>query len=603
MAGIDVGMTGVAVGRPGLETPPIPVHPQSRSGKRRGLRRDVWPLFSGVVVAAVSLGLIVLIGVVSWLSLLPEPPLFLDTYEYTLSNYVDVFRDPFLREIIGNSILFAVIALAVAFTIGVGAAWLVERTNFRLKTSVYTIMTLGMVMPGFLIALGWLYLAGPRVGFATAALHDATGISLDFSTIWGMALIQGLLYAPVAFIMTSAAFARVDGAMEEAAFMSGANGWQTFRRVTLPVLRPSLIGAGIYVLIMCFGTFDIPAILGLQNRRFIFSTYIYELINPNVSGRSQHQLAATFGMIMIIAGIMLTLWYGRTVKKAERYATVSGKSHKPGKRVLSRGGQATATIAVFAYLFLALVGPFLTLAWVAVTPYTMAPSSEAFGLVNLDHFRNIPWDLLWAGLKNTLWLIVVVPTTVMFAVALPFSWVVLRSKSRLRGLADTAAFIPLVVPSIIFGLAMLLITLFAVQKILPLYGTIWAIALAFIVSFISFGSRMTNGAWIQLGRDLEESATMSGATTFQVVRRIVFPLIRPAMAAGWLWIALLTYRQLAIPALLTTPRNMTLPMVVWGEWLGGRAGSAAACSLLFMVVLVPLIALYWRFSAWKDVAH
>jgi iron(III) transport system permease protein len=566
-------------------------------------RRDTWPPLAGTVVVLVSLLLVALIGVVAWLSLLPEPPLFLETYSYSLGNYADVARDPFLRDIIGNTVIFALIALAGAFTVGVGAAWLVERTDFRFKTSLYTIMTFGMVMPAFLIALGWLYLAGPRVGFATAAINDLVGIEIDMSSIYGMALIQGLLYAPVAFIMTSAAFARVDGAMEEAAYMSGANGWETFRRVTLPVLRPSLIGAGIYVLIMCFGTFDIPAILGLQNRKFIFSTYIYELINPSISGRSQYQIAATFGMIMVAGGLLLTLWYGRTVKKAERYATVSGKSHKPGKRVLTRKGRVAALVAVIVYVLLAILGPLLTLVWVALTPYAVAPSVESLQLVSLDNFTGLPWDLIWEGMKNTILLIVVVPTTVMFVIALPFSWVVLRSKARLRGLADTAAFVPLVVPSIIFGLAMLLITLFAVQKILPLYGTIWAIALAFIVSFISFGSRMTNGAWIQLGRDLEESATMSGATTLQVIRSVVFPLIAPAMASAWLWIALLTYRQLAIPAILTTPRNVTLPMVVFGQWLGGQAGSAAACSLIFMVVLIPLIALYWRFSRGRSVAH
>jgi iron(III) transport system permease protein len=104
---------------------------------------------------------------------------------------------------------------------------------------------------------------------------------------------------------------------------------------------------------------------------------------------------------------------------------------------------------------------------------------------------------------------------------------------------------------------------------------------------------MTNGTLLQLHRDLEEAATMSGGATGTVMRRVLLPLLTPTLIYAWLWTALLTFRELTLAVLLTTRDNLTLPVVVWSIWQDGGFGKAAAITLLLMALMLPLIALYW----------
>ena len=157
-------------------------------------------------------------------------------------------------------------------------AWLVERTDFPGKRVVFTLLTVALVIPGFSVALGWLFLLNPRIGLINIALQSVLGLKaapFNISTLPGMGLVEGLSLTPVAFIMTAVVFRSMDPALDEAASMGGANLWQTLRRVTVPLAWPGVLAAGIYVFTIGFAAFDVPAILGLTNRIFTFSTYVY----------------------------------------------------------------------------------------------------------------------------------------------------------------------------------------------------------------------------------------------------------------------------------------------------------------------------------------
>lgn len=114
------------------------------------------------------------------------------------------------------------------------------------------------------------------------------------------------------------------------------------------------------------------------------------------------------------------------------------------------------------------------------------------------------------------------------------------------------------------------------------------------VAMLSFGSRITNGALIQIHSDLEEAAQMAGASDLSVLRRILFPLLRPALLFGWLWIALLAFRELTIPVVLFSPKNVTFSVAIWNSFDGGAFNAAAAASFIMMMLLLPLIILYLR---------
>jgi iron(III) transport system permease protein len=225
-------------------------------------------------------------------------------------------------------------------------------------------------------------------------------------------------------------------------------------------------------------------------------------------------------------------------------------------------------------------------------PFVQAPTAAALNFVTLGNFLRLDWQQIVRGLSNTGILMVLTPTLSLI-VSLCFSWIVLRSKIRGRSWFDFIAFLPHAVPNIVFVVAALLLALFVIDKILPIYSTIWLLLLVFVIGNVSYATRMTNSGLIQINRELDECAETSGANTGAVMWSVLIPLLTPTLLYAWLWIALMAYRELTMAVLLTSVDNVTLPVLIWNAWLGGSTGVSAALSLVLMIGLVPLIALYW----------
>jgi iron(III) transport system permease protein len=512
---------------------------------------------------------------------------------YSLGHYFAVFGDPFIYGVLANTLSVALITLAVALAFGVPAAWLVERTDLKAKPLVLTIMTIGLLVPGFATAMGWLFLMHPRIGLVNALAIQAFGLHaapFNIASLFGMGWVQGLNLAPIGFIMTAAVLRAIDPNLEESAQMAGAGFSAIMRRITLPLAWPGILAAGIYIFTIGFAAFDVPAIIGWSNKIFTFSTFLVNELAP-ADGLPAYGPAAALSTVMIALAGGLSWWYGRLQREAHRYQVVTGKAYRPRLIALDRRA-VWAWIFLAIYFTLAKLLPLAVLVWASILPYFQLPSAEALASVSLVNFQRIPWDLFFAGARNTLLLTAATPTLTL-ALALAFSWVALRSKLPGRGIFDFIAFLPHAIPNIVFSVGVLLFVLYAVQRIVPLYGTVWLLLALFVIARLSYATRMTNGTLLQVHRDLEEAATMSGGATGTVMRRELLPLLTPTLIYAWLWTALLTFRELTLAVLLTTRDNLTLPVVVWSIWQDGGFGKAAAITLLLMALMLPLIALYW----------
>ena len=128
---------------------------------------------------------------------------------------------------------------------------------------------------------------------------------------------------------------------------------------------------------------------------------------------------------------------------------------------------------------------------------------------------------------------------------------------------------------------------------LPIYGTVWVLLLVFTIARLSYGTRMTNSGLIQINPELEESAQVAGAGTAGIFRYVLLPLLTPTLLYAFLWIALLTFRELTLAVVLSTSGNLTLPVMIWSLWLGGGLGQAAALAMIMLALMVPVTALYW----------
>jgi iron(III) transport system permease protein len=130
----------------------------------------------------------------------------------------------------------------------------------------------------------------------------------------------------------------------------------------------------------------------------------------------------------------------------------------------------------------------------------------------------------------------------------------------------------------------------------PLYGSVWLIAIVYIVARLAFATRALNSALLQIHKELEEAAFAAGMSTFRTAWRIMMPLLRPTMLAVWIWTALLTYRELTVAVFLAGQESITLPAVVWSYWFSGNRNVAAAVTLIMIAVLIPMIITFWWFG-------
>jgi iron(III) transport system permease protein len=536
--------------------------------------------------------IVVLVGVVLWLSFTegtPGDPALV----YTLDHYRSLFLDGFTYRVLWNTVLFSLATLATSFLFALPIAWLMERTDFPGKPVVFTLMTTALLIPSFAVALGWVFLLHPKIGMINQGLMALFGLSdapFDISNIFSMGVVEGMNLTPLSFVMTAVVLRSMDPALEEAAAISGAKPWQAIFRVTARVLLPGLMAAGIYVAMIGFAAFDVPAILGLTRRIFTFSTYVFWVLTPS-EGVPEYGSVATLSVIMIALAAVLSWCYRQAQKQAPKYAVVTGKAYRPRIAALGKyRGLAIAFVAL--YFIIAQLLPLLMLAWASLLPYLQTPSAAALESVSLRNFLNLPRELLWRAGTNTAILMVVVPT-ITLAASVAISWVVLRTRIRARGLFDFIAFLPLAIPAIVFSVAALLLALFVMRHFAPIYGTIWILIIVYAVARLSYGTRMTNSALIQIHKELEESAQVCGAATGSVLCRVLVPLLAPSLAYAWIWIALLTYRELTLPVVISTSNNLPFSYLVWGFVQASAYGSASAAALLMLCLMLPVLLLYW----------
>ncbi len=572
-----------------------------RMPARLSNRIQISPLVLSLALAPMIL-IVLFVAVMFWVSF--QKGIFgTASAIYTLANYRELLTDPFLLQVIKNTLVFAASSTLVALVIGLPIAWLVERTTLPGKTLVYTLMTLGLLIPGIYTAMGWTLIAHPRIGILNRWLVDLLGLEsgpINIATPIGMGFVQGLSLASLAFILTAQMFRAMNPSLEEAAKVHGMGFGGIFRRITLPLAMPGILAAVIYIVTIGLATFDIPAILGLGNRVYMLSTFIYLKVHPQGSGLPEYGITGAVGVFMIVIAGLLTLWYGQVLRQGHRFEVVTGKGYRPA--LLDLGGWSVAGWGFIAlYAFMSKLLPLLMIAYAALTPYFAPPSWAMMGRLSLVHFFEMDWELVLRGVKNTVTLVMIVPLlVVLFAFCI--SWLVVRSRRRARYILEFGAFLPHALPEAILAIGALLLALFVVGDLVPIYGSIWLIALVYVVARLAFATRAMNGSLLQVHKELEEAAFVAGLSNFRTAWRILLPLLRPAVMSVWIWTALLVYRELTVAVFLTVQDNITLPAVIWSYWYAGGINKASAVTLLMTLVLTPLILVFWWFGRRSQVA-
>jgi len=506
----------------------------------------------------------------------------------TLANFVTVYSAPSTYKILLKTLLFAFGTVIVGLAFAVPLVWLLNRTDVPLKNTIYVLMTVGILIPVFLRTIAWILLLSPRIGLVNQwamQLFNLDQPIISLYNIPGMAFVQGVSFVPSAFFMLSAAYRTMDPALEEAAYTSGIGKLQTFLRINVPITWPAIAGVMVYLFMSALAVFEVPAIIGFPARILVLSASIFTATNPP-TGLPNYGIAGAYGAVMLLAGLILAYFYVRLVQHVKKYTVITGRGYRPRQIALGRWKWAALAFA-FLYLSMEVFIPFLVLVWASVLPHLQLPSAEALSQITLANYTTI-FDFVDAmPFINTAILMVVVPTATMVLSVLA-SWIVVRTQVRFRGVLDTIAFLPHAIPSILLGVGLAYLGL-AYRDFFPVYGTVIIIAIAHTISWIAYGTRTTNGVMIQVHRELEEAGKVAGASSARVLGRIVLPLIAAGIFNSWIWISMLSYREVTMALALGTRKNLVISTIVWQFWGNGWVPQVAALGVLLVLFAVLVV--------------
>ena len=508
--------------------------------------------------------------------------------EFTLRYYQELFRElqvlgPFL-----NTVYFSIGSALFATIIGGVVAWVVTRTDTPLRGLGYFTAFASFGTPFILYTIGWLLLlgkAGP-VNYWLRTLLNQSGPVLNVYSLWGMVLVESFLWSPFVFLMLAASFRSMDPSLEEASAACGARLWQTLRRVSLRLMLPAFFSVILLIFIRSFESFEIPALVGLPGDIRVLTTSIYLDAQrmPPTYGR-----AGAFSVLLMLVVAATLYLYFRVTREGDKFHTVTGKGYRP--TVIQLGGWRYVTGALLLlYSFVLLVLPFLIVLWASLLPFYMQPSLEAFSLFTLKNFITaIHFPKITDSIKNSVLLGLGSATVVMLLTTFA-SWILVRTKLRGRWLLDLLTTLPLLFPGIVMGLA---IMRFYLIVPIPIYGTLWILLVAFITRYIPYGIRYTHSGLLQLHRELEEAAYTSGASWSNAMRRITLPLLTPSFLGGWVFVFLLSAKELSMSILLAGPQTPVVSVAIFELWENGQVGELAAFGVIWTVILVSVAIIYY----------
>ncbi|MBQ0825994.1 ABC transporter permease [Streptomyces tagetis] len=556
----------------------------------RLLRRPL--SFQGLLVG-------VAVVVVGYLALVPLGYLVHDTFLGSGGSGVSL--DAFARayggnsqagQMLLNSLWFAVGSAALALTLGTALAYVQVRTDTPFKGLFFAASLVPLIVPGILYSTSWIFLGDPSTGLLNSLLFKPLfGSSpINIYSVWGMIWVQGLHLAPVTFLLMVAAFRAMDPSLEESAAMSGASRLTVLRRITVPLLRPAMISAALLMFVQSLESFEVPGLLGLQNGIYVFTSRIYFVLRayPIDYGAAG---AYAIGLLVIAAmGVLLSGWLQRS---SRNFQTVGGKAFRPRPVELGRARPYVGA-GVILYFLVTVILPVGVLVYASLLKYYTAPTSKTLGRLTLDNYRAVfTMPLAFTALKNSLIVGIGAATAVMFLAAI-VAWVVLRTKAPGRRVLDLLAFTPIVIPGLVLGLALSFVYL---RMPLPIYGTLLILLISYCTRYLPYGMRYASSAMAQMSPELEESAAVSGASWFQTFRRVLLPLMSGGILAGWVYILVVSFRELSSTILLYSPGKEVLSVLIWEQFENGQFTTLAALGVCMVALLVLLVSVAYRLGA------
>ena len=503
---------------------------------------------------------------------------------FNVVDVIRVLRHPETYQALWNSVVLSVGVTITGTIVGTFFAWLVTRTDLPFKRTMKLLFLVPFMLPAFIGALAWKMLLSPRAGYINRFFIDVLGFDGPIFNIYsyaGIILVETMYLFPFVFIQVSGALERMDPTLEESARISGADLLTITRKITIPLVLPSILSGALLIMLYSMAHFGTVAVLGIESGIYNIPTLIYEKIHQSAGSFDSIRTATVLATVLVITAAFI-LWLQNRVLSKGRYQIIAGKSFRPSELKL-RGLRIPMLVVCILYIGFTIVLPTATIFMVGgLKTYGLPFASENLTWANYYHIL-FEWDLTRGAIWNSISLGLSAALITMFAGVI-ISYVIVKMKVRGKGILEFLGMLPFSVPGSVIALGVILA--WSGKFGINLYNTVWIILIAYIARYMAFSLKANSAALEQVHDSLVEAARASGASMAQALRDVVVPLVRPGMVAAFFLIFLPALRELTVSVLLYGPTTRTIGVAIYTLNEDGETVYSAALAGIALIIIV-----------------
>lgn len=502
-----------------------------------------------------------------------------EPFVFTLENYNALIQNISLYK---NSIFVALMGTLLSTFFGVSLAFILGRTDIPYRGLLATLVTIPFFIDSFFGAIAWVLLGAPNSGFINIIFQGVFGFTepvINIYNPWGIIWVFGIYYTPFTFLLTSGALKAMDPSLEESSYVLGAGRLRTTFNITLPLIKPAILGGALMAMVMAIEQFSVAAIIGTQAQYFVVPTAIFRemsLFPPN------YGTGSTLGLSLLLFTIAGTYFHNQLVGN-KNFQTITGKNFRP--RLIKVGKLKWPLILLCSfYIFIAVILPIGTIIWASLLKYvTNNPANMVFTLQNYIYVLfKYPGTI--RSIVNSVFLAALGATAVCILMGIA-AWIIHRTQAKFKRILEYTAMIPIAVPSMVLSIGLL----WAWIKVPGMYGTIWVLLICYITVYLPHGLRSISASLTQMDKSLEESAAVVGASWLYRLRTILLPLLAPGVISAWSLVFIMIMHNLGASILLASSKNPVLPMAIYNLWDQGNFTRLSALAMVQMVIILVVL--------------
>ena len=514
--------------------------------------------------------------------------------EFNLRDVVNIIMEPETYKALTNSLIIASGTTIGSTIVGTFFAWLVTRTDLPYKAFMKSMFLVPFMLPSFIGALAWKMLLSPNAGFINKFFMNNFGFEGPIFNIYsylGIVLVEVMYLFPFVFIQVCGALERMDPTLEESARISGAGLFTITRKITIPLVLPSILSGALLIMLYSMAHFGTVAVLGIENGIFNIPTLIYQRIHQSAGSFDSIRTGTVLATVLVITAAFIIWLQGKILSKGH-YQIIGGKSFRPMELKL-RALRVPLLIICLAYIAFTIVLPTAVIFLVG--------GLKTYGLpftlqnLSLDNYKFILFD--YKVTKDAIWNSVSLGLSAalitMFA-GVMISYVIVKMKVRGKGILEFLGMLPFSVPGSVIALGVILA--WSGQFGINLYNTVWIILVAYIARYMGFSLKANSAALEQVHDSLVEAARSCGATMWQTLKDIVIPLVRPGMLASFFLIFLPSLRELTVSIMLYAPTTRTIGVAIYTLNEDGETVVSAALAGIALILIIVGQTLINRFT-------